>query len=330
MRRFPRWLGFVALMLIAPPSHPLPVQAMPTASDTLFVLSTNDLKGKCLPCGCRTPKGGLARQAGFEDSMRTHYANVMVVDAGGFCPEESDRRERAAFMILALSQLGVEAATVSERDLRYGYAWLEVECRRAGLPIVCANLIDTRSGRPAFETGRVQDIHGVAVGVFGLISPDADLGPAGDTLQVLDPIAAARAMVTELHRRGARVIVALSQLGRPMSEELAANVTGIDAMIVGRYVPMEAWGTRVGSAVLSFGGEQGHYMGRTALALDEEGRATSGHNEMVMMGPGMSEDPTVLARVKRFEDADVELQRTWGFATPSPHGGSRFVDSHPR
>jgi 2',3'-cyclic-nucleotide 2'-phosphodiesterase (5'-nucleotidase family) len=54
--------------------------------DKLIILSTTDMKGKTLPCGCHVPKGGIARQVGFADSVRQLYSNVVRVDGGGFFP----------------------------------------------------------------------------------------------------------------------------------------------------------------------------------------------------------------------------------------------------
>ena len=63
-------------------------------ADSLVVLSTTDVIGKTSPCGCHTPKGGLARQATFADSMRSRYANVLLVDNGNFFPEDELHRGR--------------------------------------------------------------------------------------------------------------------------------------------------------------------------------------------------------------------------------------------
>src|ERR1044072_41798 len=51
--------------------------------DKLVLLSTTDVKGKTGPCGCHVPKGGLARRAGFADSIRAQFGQVALVDAGG-------------------------------------------------------------------------------------------------------------------------------------------------------------------------------------------------------------------------------------------------------
>ena len=66
---------------------------------TLVVVTTNDVMAKTSPCGCHTPKGGLARRAAFLDSLRAKRGDVLVVDAGGFFPETDAERGAGPFMI---------------------------------------------------------------------------------------------------------------------------------------------------------------------------------------------------------------------------------------
>ena len=57
--------------------------------------------------------------------------------------------------------------------------------------------------------------------ITGLISTQVDLGPARDSLTVSDPAIALKGAMAAMKKKGATVIVVLSQLGRTESEDLA-------------------------------------------------------------------------------------------------------------
>ena len=111
-----------------------------------------------------------------------------------------------------------------------------------------------------------------------------------------------------MRKKGATVVVLLSQLGKVESEDLAAAVPGIDAVICGRNVPMIQKGRMVKNTVTSYGGEQGQYISRTLLTLDARGRVATGDNETFMLGPEIGEKPEIAKLVKDFEDAFNEKQ----------------------
>lgn len=275
----------------------------------LIVLSTTDAKGKTSPCGCHTPKGGLARRAAFFDSVRAEHGQVLIVDAGGYFPEIEMQKESGPFSLRVMKQIGTDVAGVGDRDLRFGLAYLRENARAAGMSLVCANLTEKATGRPAFAPTFIKKVGGVTVGVFGVITDKADLGPARDSLRVDAPLPAAARAVADLRTRGATVIVMLSQLGKLEGEDLITAVDGIDAVILGRDVPLLQKGRLIKNTVACYGGEQGWYVGLTKLTLDARGQVASGDNDMSMLGPEVPTSDKVLAQVKTFEDALNEQLR---------------------
>jgi 2',3'-cyclic-nucleotide 2'-phosphodiesterase (5'-nucleotidase family) len=271
------------------------------AADAITLCTLNDVKGKTSPCGCHVPKGGLARQAWFVDSLRALGGPLWLVDNGGFSPEEPERRDAAPFLMDALQLLKVDAVGVGDRDLRFGYAFLRVNAARAGVPMVSSNLIDRASGKPAFATSIVTVKDGVKVGFFSLVSPRADLGPGKDSLQVEDPVATAQRMVKELRKRGAHVVVALSNLGKVDSEDLCTAVEGIDVVVCGRNVPLIQKGRVIKSTLAIYGGEQGQHIGHAVLALDGRRRITAMDADVVALGPDVRDKAELASLVQAFE-----------------------------
>jgi len=274
--------------------------------DQLVILSTTDVKGKTGPCGCHVPKGGLARRASFRDSVAGVYGQVSIVDNGNFVPELEARESEAWFLMDVMKTIGLDAVGTGPNDLRFGYAKLKANIARTQLPMTSANLIDLTARRPALAPYVIKTVGAVKVGYFSLMTDKADLGPARDSLRVDDPGAVAKKTVAELRKKGATVVVLLSQLGTVESEDLVTLVPGIDAVICGRNVPVLAKGRQIKNTVASYGGEQGHYISQTVLTLDAAGRVKSGVNESIQLGPEVADRPDIRERVKAFDSELAE------------------------
>jgi hypothetical protein len=311
-----RALTLAATALLAAAASAVPAEhigASPASiqhPDQLVILSTTDVKGKTSPCGCHIPKGGFSRRAAFADSLRREFGQMVIVDCGGWFPEGGDDyMEVAGFQADELARSGADAVGVGPRELRYGLGFLNAVLAHSHVPAVSANLVERRTGKLLLPAYRIVKAGGVSVGIFSVMSMHAELGPARDSLQVTDPLEAAHRTVAEMRARGATVIVLLANLGKVEAEDLVTSIDGIDALIAGWNVPLLSSGRRVGTTVVNYGGEQGHYVGVTLLALGSGGRVTSGDNMTYVLGPEVPEKAEVLARVKAFEDAFNEHER---------------------
>jgi len=229
----------------------------------------------------------------------------MIVDNGGFFPEEADSlyRDKAWFLMDAMVLLGTDAAGMSEKELKYGRGWLLAQLKRTRLPMVCANVWDKQTKKTLVPPYLIVKKGSVNVGVFGLTSDKVDLGPARDSLTLEDPAVAAKRTVEELRKKGATVVVLLSQLGKVESEDLVTGVDGIDVVIAGRNVPVLQKGRMIKNTVACYGGEQGQNMGRTIVTLDAAKKMQTGENDVFVLGPEVGEKPEVLTLVKSFNDA---------------------------
>ncbi len=237
------------------------------------------------------------------------YGQVVLVDNGGFFPEQDKYEDVAWFLMDAMRVLGTDAVGVGDRDLRFGLAFLRSRAKSDRLPVTCANLMEKKTRKPALDPYVVKKVGTVTVGIFGLISDQVDLGPARDSLLVQEPAVAARNAVAELRKKGASVIVLLSQLGKIESEDLVTTVDGIDAVMVGRNVPMLQKGRLIKNTVACYGGEKGQHIGRTELMLDARRKVASGDNETFMLGPEVGEKPEIAQMVKLFKDSWDEKLR---------------------
>ena len=244
------------------------------------------------------------------DSIKASYSQVVLVDAGGFFPEDDMHQDVSWFLMDAMKVLGTDAVGMSERELRFGLAYLKTQLKRTQLPMVCANLYEKKTGKLLLAPYVLKQVGTVKVGIFGLMSNAMDLGPARDSLRVEEPSVAAKRTVAELHKKGATVVVLLSQLGKVEGEDLVTAVDGIDAVILGHSVPLLQKGRLVKTTVACYGGEQGQYIGRTLLTLDAQRKMASGDNETFILGADIPDKKEMAALVKGFNDSfNEKLQK---------------------
>ena len=236
--------------------------------------------------------------------MKVQYGQVLLVDNGGFFPEEADSlyREKAWFLMDGMVLIGTDAAGMSEKELKYGRAWLLAQLKRTRLNMVCANVWDKVTKKPLVQPYVLVKKGNVTIGVLGLTSDKVDLGPSRDSLTLEDPVVAAQRTVAEMRKKGATVVVLLSMLGKVESEDLVTTVDGIDVVVAGRNVPVLQKGRLIKNTVAVYGGEQGQHIGRTVITLDGARKMQSGENDVFVLGPEVGEKPEVLQLVKSFND----------------------------
>jgi len=243
------------------------------------------------------------------DSIKASYGQVVLVDNGGFFPMDDMHQDASWFLMDAMRVLNVDAVGMSERELRFSATYLRAQLKRSQLPMVCANLYDAKTKKLFVQPYLLKQVGGVKVGIFGLMSANVDLGPSKDSLRVEDPAVAAKRAVAELRKKGATVVVLLSQLGKVESEDLVTAVDGIDAAMIGHNVPLLQKGRMVKNTVVCYGGEQGQYIGRTLITLDDKKRMKTGDNETFILGPDIPDKKEITSLVKGFEDSFNEKLR---------------------
>lgn len=258
------------------------------------------------------------------------YGQVLNVDNGGFFPDDSMHIDYSWFLMDGFKLLGFDAVGLGDRDLRFGIAYLRAQIKRTQLPMICANLIDKRTKLPALQPYIIKTVGNVKVGVLALMSDKVDLGPARDSLAVQEPQMVAKRLIPEMRKKGAQVIVLLSQLGKVESEDLVTAVDGVDAVMVGRNVPMLQKGRLIKNTVACYGGEQGQYIGRTIITMGAGGKVASAENETFMLGPEVGEKPEIAALVKDFEDKINEKMRKVQMAAAAKQAAKQSADTPDR
>lgn len=238
----------------------------------------------------------------------------MVVDGGDWAPDNNPQQlldMTYDFQFQTTDLMGYDAVGIGEREFNFGYDRFVASVAKAKTPYISSNLIDKKTGKPAFKPYVVVRKGGLKVGIFSVMGPKIDLPTeVGSRLTVDDPTATATKMVDELRKnQGCDVVVALTHLGRIEGEDLAAQVPGIDVVVLAHHPGFVAQGRRVNNAVTVASGEQGQNIGVTKLTLDGK-KVTDLSSETLILMPEVGERPDIAKLAKDFDDQrNAKLQK---------------------
>jgi len=282
----------------------------------LTILHTNDLHGRLetLP--------RLATLIQRERALaRAEGRPVLFLDAGDSSskksPESLATHGRANFALLGA--MGCQAATLGNRDVKWGAAALQKLVTSASFPVLAANLRQLAPlgndpddlAVPGLQTHTVLQLGGPAprVGVIGLTAwvgyDHALLG-----YRAVNGVGVLRNLIERLHGEGVRIIVMLSHLGSSADMRLAGTVNGLTAIVGGHSharldPPMAANGVAVAQA-----GEYGQCLGRLDLVVDEtNGRLHEFSGRLIPCGPDVPPDGTISATLELVREEAERLAR---------------------
>jgi hypothetical protein len=224
------------------PSAPAPKPSPPE----LTLVYSADFRGQVWPqAGAGVPES-LARRATLLDRIRLESGTVVQVDGGDILAGPGDPsvapstpyavERRTQIVLSSYARMGVDVATLGERDLALGPERLHTAVEAAKLSVVAANLF-TKAGERPFPADQIVDAAGLLVGVFGVLdvtAPEAaDLRRVG--FHTGDAVEAALASAQSLRRRGARLVVGLLHVtgGSTRVREILAGAPGIDVAVWG-------------------------------------------------------------------------------------------------
>ncbi len=244
------------------------------------------------------------------DSTRIKFGDAVVVDAGDWAPDFTKPNEapKLQFLLEMANLMNYDALGVGERELAFGLPTILELAAKSKSPLISSNLIDKKTGKPVFKTSVIVKKGGIKVGIFAVLGPKIDLpGNSGELVTVDDPIATAQAMVAEL-RKQVDVIVCLAHLGRVEGEDLAAQVPGMDVVILAHHPGFVAQGRRVNAAITVASGEQGQNVGFTQVTLEGK-KVMDLTSETKILMPEIGDRGDIARMVKEFDDKLNEEQR---------------------
>ena len=257
---------------------------------------------------------GLAKTAVLIEDAKKENSNVLLVDNGDTIQGTPLGTYKAIVnpikdgeqhpMYTALQKLGFDAGTLGNHEFNYGLDYLKKVITTAGMPIVNANVVDPKTGAFVYDpykiikktytdkNGRPVDVN---IGVTGIVPPQIlswDKANLEGKVKVNDSVEAIQAIIPEMRKAGADVVLVLSHSGigddkYEKGEEnegyQIASLPGVDAVVTGhshaefpsgngtgfyeKYAGVDGVNGKINGTPVTMAGKYGDHLGVIDLNL---------------------------------------------------------------
>lgn len=257
---------------------------------------------------------GLAKTAVLIEDAKKENSNVLLVDNGDTIQGTPLGTYKAIVnpikdgeqhpMYTALQKLGFDAGTLGNHEFNYGLDYLKKVIATAGMPIVNANVVDAKTGKFVYDpykiikktytdkNGRPVDVN---IGVTGIVPPQIlswDKANLEGKVKVNDSVEAIQAIIPEMRKAGADVVLVLSHSGigddkYEKGEEnegyQIASLPGVDAVVTGhshaefpsgngtgfyeKYAGVDGVNGKINGTPVTMAGKYGDHLGVIDLNL---------------------------------------------------------------
>ncbi len=184
----------------------------------------------------RLDLGGFARIANEISSLRDD--NTLVLNSGELNGTLYFSLFKGEVDFKVFNEVGLDAYALGNHEFDEGEGRLAELIEMANFPIVCANIHPT-SASPLYGSNIqpyiIKEIEGERVAVLGVLKVEKTVESSlvTDAVQFTNEIETVRETVAELEKQGINKIIVLSHIGYTFDQQLASEVTGIDAIIGG-------------------------------------------------------------------------------------------------
>ncbi|GLX98709.1 5'-nucleotidase C-terminal domain-containing protein [Herbidospora sp. NBRC 101105] len=234
----------------------------------------------------------------------------------------------------AMNAIGYDAVTLGNHEFNYGIPLLARWVKQMKAPVLAANAVSAKDGKPAYEpyiikTMKVRGVESpIKVGVLGLTNPGSaiwDKANVEGKLRFLDLVETARKYVPIMRGKGADVVLVtahagdngLSSYGTELPVEnasamVAEQVPGIDAVLFGhahndvpqRFVTNKVTGEQV---LLTEPGRWGQRLSVVDFTLTKKRRAweVTAKASTTLNANTVPEDPKIVELMKEQHDTTV-------------------------
>lgn len=235
----------------------------------LRILYLNDFHGFAephQPMGSEAKVGGIAYLAAAVHELRREKPSLLLAAGDMIRGHHWANLFQGSSVIAVLNAMQCDAMVVGNHEFDYGLRVLQQRISEAKFPVLGANV----EGFPALKPYVIKEIHGLKVGILGVVTDDTPTlthprNTAG--LKFIPPATALAKYLPELQGR-VDLIIVLSHLGHKDDRALAEKVPGIDVMVGGHSHTRVLQPVMVGHTLVVQAWEHGKALG----VLDLEGQ----------------------------------------------------------
>ena len=321
------------------------------ADYSLHIIHINDLHSRIEPiskydgtCNAEDNEagkcfGGVARVATMINQLRDELAdeNVIVLDAGDqYQGSLMYTTYKGDVEIEFMEKIGFDAMAVGNHEFDDGDEGLAKLADGVSFPVISGN-IDVSSSN--ILAGKVQDhlvleIGGEKIGIVSALAVDTvETSSPSDAVIFSDEVENLQNDVNALTDQGVNKIIALNHVGVHKDMEIAAAVSGLDAIVGGhshtKFSNTEegamAYPTMIGNVPVVQAYAYSKYVGHLVLTFDDNGNVTGATGDTILLDSSVTEDPEIKARVAELAGPIEEMKTRVVAQTNSAIEGDRSV-----
>jgi 5'-nucleotidase len=302
-------LGLLVFFLTVPI---LPAQQAADCNVRVTLLQVNDVY-QFTPVD-QGNAGGLARVLTLQKSIRQENPNTLFLMAGDtISPSVESITYKGAQMIEAWNVAGLDYATFGNHEFDFGPDVLKERMKESKFGWIAANVIEKSTGKvfAGAEPFVIREFGGVKIGIFGLVLPDTkNTSRPGNDVEFLNPCETAKTMVSEIHNRGAKVVVALTHLSMAEDKEVA-RCSGVNLIIGGHeHTLLESY---AGGAPIFKMTADARELGRFDLNISKTtGELSSIDWKVIKVDTQTKDDPLFASVYRKYASLLAELDQPVG------------------
>lgn len=157
------------------------VHASQDGEVTLKLIETSDVHGCYFPYDFirnKPMKGSLARVSSYVKEQREKYENVILMDNGDILQGQPvayyyNYMDTISEHVCAamLNYMKYDVGTMGNHDVETGHAVYDRWVRQCNFPVLGANIVDNKTGKPYLPPCQVIEKEGVKIAILGMITP---------------------------------------------------------------------------------------------------------------------------------------------------------------
>ena len=265
----------------------------------------------------RGTRGGLGRLLTLKKEIEQQSPNTLFLLAGDtISPSVESITYKGEQMIEAWNAIGLDYATFGNHEFDFGPDVLKQRMKESKFGWVSANVIEKSTGKPFGGAAPyvIREFGGVKVGIFGLVLPETKTtSRPGADVDFLNPCDTAQKMVSEIHSKGAKVVVALTHLSMREDKQVA-RCSDVDVIIGGHEHDLLQ--SSAGGAPIFKMTADARELGRIDLNISSTtGELTSIDWKVIPVTAETREDSTISSLYQKYKDILTKLSLPVGRTT---------------
>jgi 2',3'-cyclic-nucleotide 2'-phosphodiesterase (5'-nucleotidase family) len=253
----------------------------------LTILHTNDLHGRVHQLPRITT---ISRQVRAEVEANGGFCVLWDIGDAEDPTLFESRMTKGSAMLSMLRAAGYDQAVLGNATpIRYGPQAVQGLADAFGQPLLCANMLDPDRGEPipGLVPYTILSFGKSKIGVIGMTA--AMQGYSFFPVRMLDPVRILPEWIAQVRSLGARTVLLLSHLGSDVDRQVAAQVSGLAAIIGGHDHKSFNPPLVVNETIIAQAGEYGECLGRLDLDIDlESGKVTHHRGSLIPLDDGIN------------------------------------------